>query len=297
MPSLAMYRITPPTDYAEFEKISKDFLVHKYKCDASLFGRKGQKQKGIDIVLTMKDYTYVCAQCKNTKSVSKEDIDNWILKAEECAIPMTEFVVVVSVENDAVLQEHVCKTTTKRVKEGKIPVKLFFWDDVIDFVKKDQDMLRLYYPEFYHAEVVKLSEASQLSEDKYPEIIRSDNCLLNLFFENAVKYSVELFLNCSCIEGISMDLIGDSEAFYYSIKMLLYRSPMLTAEQNYNKISAFLAEFSEYTNFLPNITESVLGVKVIATIRYNTNKEKEDIKKAEELRQNCIFSYNKIKDY
>ncbi len=297
MPSLAMYRITPPTDPVEFEKICKDYLAHKYDGEAQIYGRRGQKQKGIDIVVSLKDHSYVCAQCKNVKQVKIDDLDSWILKAEECEISMQEFVILVAIGNDANLQEHICKVTTQRIQEGKIPVSLLFWDDVIHFVKKDQTMLRMYYPEFYHAEEVILAEATQSSEMKYPERIKTDGRLLNLFFDEAVKYSIEEFLTSKPVEGISMELIGYSDTFIYAVKKLLFRAPMLTAEDNYYKIKHFLNSLVEYTGFLPNVTEVFNGVKAIATMKYHTNEESLDQAKAEELRQEALELYQEIKHY
>ena len=65
MPSLAMYRISPPSDYSEFEYICNDYLSQKFKSDASIYGRQGQPQQGIDIVVTREDNTLIGAQCKD----------------------------------------------------------------------------------------------------------------------------------------------------------------------------------------------------------------------------------------
>ena len=126
MPSLAMYTITPPTDPAEFENICMDYLMSKYDADATLYGRKGQKQHGVDILVTLKTQEYFFAQCKDVRTVSTTNIDSWIKKGEECKIPMKEFILIVSTDRDAKIQEHVCFENNKRVSAQKTPINIFF---------------------------------------------------------------------------------------------------------------------------------------------------------------------------
>ena len=297
MPSLAMYRITPPTDSAEFEKICMDYLSNRFEGKASLYGRRGQKQKGIDIVVTLKDFSYICAQCKDVNTVKISDLDSWILKSEECEIPMREFIIIVAIQNDSNLQEYICKKTTERIENGKFPVTLLFWDDVVHYIKNDQNMLRMYYPEFYQAEINVIKEASLPSEIKYPERIHSESRLRNLFFDEAVKFRIEEFL-CSCpSDGISMELIGDSEAFIYAVQKLLFRAPMLTVTTVYFKIVDFLGSLNEYCDFLPNVTESIAGTIVIATKKFGTIEEQSDLEKTENLRKKALDFYRDIKDF
>ena len=43
-----MYTITPPIDPVKFENICMDYLMSKYDADATLYGRRGQKQHGFN---------------------------------------------------------------------------------------------------------------------------------------------------------------------------------------------------------------------------------------------------------
>jgi len=297
MPSLAMYKITPPTDYAEFEKICLDYLEHKYNAEASLFGRKGQAQKGVDILVTLKDHSYIFAQCKKYQSVNVRQLDEWIKKADDCDIPMRELIIAVSVENDAVLQEHICKITTKRSQDGKAPVSILFWDDIVHYIKKDQTMLRMYYPVFYQGQEIKLAEATQKAEDKYPEIIRADTRLRSLFCEETIKYRIEEFLNTDPISGVSLELINYSDACIYAIQKLLFRAPMLTSEDAYYGIEQFLKCLIEYCEFLVNITETNGRGVVIATNRYHTKEEEQSLNRVDELRKNALDRYLELKNF
>ena len=94
-----------------------------------------------------------------------------------------------------------------------------------------------------------------------------------------------------------MELIGSSEALTYAVKKLLFRAPMLTVADNYYKIELFLNGLVEYTDFLPNVTEVINGVKAVATMKYHTNEEVIDHKKAEDLRLNALKLYQETKNY
>ena len=297
MPSLAMYRISPPSDPYEFEKICMDYLAHKFDADIQLYGRKGQSQQGIDLLLTLKDNSYNCAQCKNYKNVTTHNLDSWISKAdEECKIPMNVFIILVAIENDSRLQEHICKVSAKRLTDGKFPVRIIFWDDVIHYIKRDQTMLRLYYPEFYQGQEVIINEAVIPPEEKFPARIISSARLRSLFFDEAVKYRIEEFLCSDPKAGVSIDLVGYSDACIYSIKKLLYRAPMLSAEDCFYDIEQFLNSFSVYCGFLPNTTETC-GNKIIAINKYGTEEEKDNLEHCDELRNSALEDYNQLKNF
>ena len=151
MPSLAMLRVPPPTDSKEFEELCKDYLKYEHKAAAQLYGRSGQDQKGIDIVVTLKDNSVICAQCKDVKKVTAQDLDEWILEAERFEYPMREFVIMVAVENDTKLQDHILDVNKHRAQEKKATVKLVFWDDIVQFINKDPKIFSSYYPDLFSA--------------------------------------------------------------------------------------------------------------------------------------------------
>ena len=155
-------------------------------------------------------------------------------------------------------------------------------------------MLRIYYPELFMGQEIKLTEAAEKPEVKYPEMINSENKLRYLFFEEAVKYSVELFLESNPIYGIPFDVISCADALDISIKKLLYRAPLLSSDWLYEAIKDFLLQLNEYCEFLPNVTEFQNG-KVFGRNSYGTDEEINDINHAEELRKCALAKYNDLK--
>ena len=51
MPSLSMYPLHPPKDFSEFESMVVDYARITYGAITNKYGRKGQKQYGVDIVI------------------------------------------------------------------------------------------------------------------------------------------------------------------------------------------------------------------------------------------------------
>ena len=151
MPSLAMLRIPRPSDSKEFEELCKDYLKYRYNAEVQSYGRLGQDQKGIDIIVTLKDNSVICAQCKDVNKATVRDLDEWILEAEEFGYPMREFVIMVAVNNDTKLQDHILEVNKLRTQNRKAPVKLVFWDDVVEFIKKDPKIFSSYFPDLFSA--------------------------------------------------------------------------------------------------------------------------------------------------
>ncbi len=154
MPSLAMYPISPTKDEKEFEHILLDFGQNVYGGQASLFGRKGQAQHGIDVVVNRLDGSRVCIQCKDyiSTSVTTAKIDAWIAEAEQSAFQFQLFVIAVAAHTDARLQEYVFRVSDQRMADGKFPVNIIFWEDIEHFIKRRPELLKLYYPMLYHGE-------------------------------------------------------------------------------------------------------------------------------------------------
>jgi len=117
MPSLATYKLQPPIDPKEYEKIVCDYCSNTFGGHTYLFGRNGQCQNGVDVISTRLT-RIIGVQCKDyDKTVIKEkDIDAMIELAEKFQPPLGLFVIAIAQENDANIQSYVLK----KKNEGKI---------------------------------------------------------------------------------------------------------------------------------------------------------------------------------
>ncbi|WCM59885.1 restriction endonuclease [Paenibacillus polymyxa] len=183
MPSENMMRIPKTKSPEEFEKICQDVLEHIYKRQFELYGRKGQKQDGIDLISFSEKDVFV-AQCKNYISNSdsnaliekiKKDIDS--AKKEELKI--SKFVVMTATDRDAKVQSAIFNIQC----DFKIEVK--FWDEIEEVICKKIYILKKYYPNLIIDEKIKKEKLNKAI--KHLNNIKS---ISNLFNELAKVYQV-----------------------------------------------------------------------------------------------------------
>ncbi len=259
MPSLSMYKISAPTDAKEFENLLLDYAERVYSGRATLLGRQGQTQHGIDVVVIRNDFSIVCVQCKNikNKNLTRSNIDEWVLEAEKSPITMQLFVIAVAAERDAAIQEYVYQIMSSRIKEGKFPIEIVFWDDIEHFVKLNDDILRLYYP-FLYQEIYK--ENNRV--DKYPELIKNEEELRITFLNEFVKYQIEYFLKVDIFVGFPFKLATMCDEFEFEIQRVLSRAIGITKSELYDKIIQFMYALEQYNYCLVSIGELVNEYRV-----------------------------------
>lgn len=300
MPSLSMYQLPIPTDSLEFEKMLMDYARSVYHAPASLYGRKGQKQHGIDVIVDTNPRTFI--QCKDYQrtSVTTSKIDSWIAEAENHPISFTHFVIAVTAPIDAKIQEYVYRVSDERAKEGKYTVSILFWADIEHVIKIDPNLLRIYYPEFYISEErvlesqkIKVEEKSAIKTamDKPLEdsiLINSEAKLRAKFLELVVKYHIQAFLRADAFEGFSFDLVTDVDCFTIDMQSLLDKSIMMG---NWSLLLGVVKEFNlgvdKYNAFLSYHCQLDNTGSMVKIYSYDEDEAKLD--KVIEQRRNAVL--------
>lgn len=148
--------IMPPSYWQDFERLTLDWARKVWKDDyAERHGRQGQAQGGVDVFGTnkvQKEYTGI--QCKKrawiTKpgsdapcnSLSTTEIDTEISAARTFHPPLDRFIIATTGPRDVDLQAHVRKLNAANTKPA---VSLLFWDDFVDYLNNDTDLMYRYY--------------------------------------------------------------------------------------------------------------------------------------------------------
>jgi tetratricopeptide (TPR) repeat protein len=149
------FQLPTPEYWQQFEKLCRDvWRILWNDPNANMHGRAFQNQHGVDISGNL-DGTgdSVGVQCKlkeeyNGGNVSIKEIEKEIKKAETYQPPLKQLIVATTGRRDAEIQEQVRLLREKRLKEGKFPVYIWFWEDIADEVKKEQSILATHYPQF-----------------------------------------------------------------------------------------------------------------------------------------------------
>ena len=76
-------------------------------------------------------------------------VEEEIGKAERFTPPLYEYTIATTSKRDAKVQESVRQITQARIREGKFPVNVLFWDDLRARLVRYPDLLRQHYPQIF----------------------------------------------------------------------------------------------------------------------------------------------------
>ena len=148
MPTIYGMRLPEPSDWQEFELITRDAMHLKW--DSPMLqrnGRPGQEQHGVDIYGADQLGRPVAIQCKNTiKQLSLKKIEAEIANAEGYGGRLLALYIATTAAMDAKLQKDVRVLSEVRVSEGKFAVGLLYWEDIFAGLALDAKVLSNHYP-------------------------------------------------------------------------------------------------------------------------------------------------------
>jgi len=159
---MADYQWKPLTDEKKFEDLVNDLCSEKYGLEFQIYGRKGQKQYGIDGSALTKDNKHILHQCKN-KMISRSDsaIQSELLKdlGTETEAMVKEFVVNKKYKVDKFIFANSFKRDTKiqnRATElsstHSIMLIVWSWDEISDMLEEYISVARKYYPSYFESD-------------------------------------------------------------------------------------------------------------------------------------------------
>lgn len=219
MPLPVQYDLPKTTDPKEFEGMVKDCFKIKYG-NAEIYGRNGQRQKGIDIICHVDDHdkgNYIIGiQCKNYQKIKTTDIDDIIREAEKFEMHLEKLIIATSASRDVSLQDYVLE---KKLKGSK--VEILFWEDIGQEIANNTELLNKYYP--------LIHEEDEMTIEK----------LVKLFNEGIQVFDILQFVRMNPIEGISGELALGSIIFCIEIEKILNKAILLQNDKKYKEIELF----------------------------------------------------------
>lgn len=157
---MADYQWNPLTDEKKFEDLINDLCSKKYGIEFQIYGRKGQKQYGIDGSALTKDKKHILHQCKN-KMISRSDsaMQSELLKdleretvsmvsefIEKKGYILDKFIFANSFKRDTKLQDK----ATELSQTHAIVVIVWSWDEISDMLEEHIDIAQKYYPQNFN---------------------------------------------------------------------------------------------------------------------------------------------------
>lgn len=178
MPTPELMQIPKSSSAEEFESICTDVLSVYYGTRFSIYGRKGQKQNGIDIFTQTEDGCIV-AQCKNYYSENSSyrlvrQIENDIAATKETSFNIIRFIAMTSMNRDAKVQNYILKINSDFF------IDVWFWEEIQAIVCSNTQLLTKYYPHFF--------ESQKISIHLLNDMISNLNVLKNIAYKFNSEY-------------------------------------------------------------------------------------------------------------
>ena len=154
---MADYQWNPLIDEKKFEDLVNDLCSVKYGLEFQIYGRKGQKQYGIDGSALTNEYKHILHQCKN-KMISRRDSDiqsellndletetnSMIVEfIEKRRYVLDKFIFANSFKRDTKLQDKAIELS----QSNGITVVIWSWDEISDMLEEYMDIAKKYYLE------------------------------------------------------------------------------------------------------------------------------------------------------
>lgn len=211
-------QIPKPKNEQDFESMCRHIYGIHYKTLAKFFGRRGQKQHGIDIILCKDDIEdkehRIGIQCKHVQmlSLDKESGDSVckeIKKAEDGNMPISHLVIATTLPNDASLTNAVQNLSDKRKDNDKFTVSIHFWGDIEGLITDYPSLEKKYrIPDDYIESILKQS-SKKLEQGKFNELIEiltDDIDIIAFTIEQQIKRLRHLAIAQNCLGNTIMSL-------------------------------------------------------------------------------------------
>lgn len=191
---MSKYQLPPLKDEKLFEYFVCDifnFIENTdtyFNSDFQIFGVKGQKQKGIDI-LSLRNQTVIQCKLKDTKqrsdSIRKtliQDINTDLENVKELDFSFKRFIFASTFRDDTKIQEYLVKLQ----EEQNLPFSIYYWgwDTLCRHMEENGTLLEKYFPQF-------ISKPKAKSKPELPE-----NALgKDLLKKNYINYLIKRYGN------------------------------------------------------------------------------------------------------
>lgn len=150
MPSASNSQLLPPSSWEEFEDICADLFALEWKYPQVVrYGRKGQRQKGIDIY-GQENGKNVGVQCKGKRvwlptKLTAAEIDKEVRKAKKFRPRLATLVFATIAGDDVAVLDHVNAISERHKKKDLFSVHVYGWGELERRIKGQPKILEKYF--------------------------------------------------------------------------------------------------------------------------------------------------------
>lgn len=159
--------VPPPALWQDFERLTHEVCKLEWDDpDATLVGRSGQAQGGLDIVgrdRRRDGYWRVGVQCKRRNGrqpdgdvragglITLDEIKAELAKVAKIDRQLSQFALATTAAQDAQLQQAVAAYSSRRERAGRAPGIVWFWEWFLDRLNRRTELLYEFYPDVLRA--------------------------------------------------------------------------------------------------------------------------------------------------
>jgi len=152
---VAQWQIPPMRDWEKFERLCSDLWKRIWNDpNVQRHGRSGQRQHGVDIYGTVRRSRAAGGvQCKKKDATSTDDaldvaeMREIVEEAKSFRPALSEFVIAYTGKRDAKLQSEARRITEDHRKKGLFDVHIYSWDDILEGLGDQGDIVKKHFPE------------------------------------------------------------------------------------------------------------------------------------------------------
>ncbi len=139
----------------EFESLIRDICAFEWNDPhTEKFGRKGQKQYGVDVYGQPVDGQgkYRGSQCKlrtEGKQLTELEIETEVNEAKQFPHDLDRLIIVTDAPRDKNTQILVDQISTREISNGGFQVSIWFWDNITERLAAYPKLIVKYYPDYF----------------------------------------------------------------------------------------------------------------------------------------------------
>lgn len=151
MSNLVHFEYAPPKSWEQFEELCADLFSEMWDDPAAIrYGRAGQSQNGVDIVISNGGIYPIGLQCKKknswpVKKLTKKEVRDEISKADKFNPKLEEYYILTTAESDATLISEIANINIQRVRQNKFKINILFWSDIVSKLAKYENVVNKHY--------------------------------------------------------------------------------------------------------------------------------------------------------
>ena len=184
---MSNYQFSPLKDEKEFESLVNDLCEEKYGLEFQVYGRKGQKQSGIDGLCFSKHEKQIVYQCKNKLIIRDdkeiraellEDLENEVKSASAKFPNINTFIFANSFKQDTALQDKAVDISL----QYKFTVIVWSWEEIEGLLERYQKVAKQYYPHLFDKSILTEQDIKQKFQENSVTLLSSSSSYIEKSF-------------------------------------------------------------------------------------------------------------------